>query len=200
MSSPTERDAFVEDDQEEEEDPDALAAEWALQDVESEKGRALRELNRAQQDRAAANEELSRLADDTAQMNESLEAQENLIVQLDAALGRGRQLVLSKRRKIQELKEQIRLQDQEYAMANRLLQAEMRGLRRLSLWWMLLVLTHLVLAYVFVQRSRLFAAILQFVMFMTHYRSLYIRTGSTPTLISLALFGLEIFWVARTFN
>lgn len=200
MSSYEDIPSLGEEGEEEEQDAEALAASWALEDADIQKGKVLRTLNRTRRTHSAANLKLSQLADEAEMMKESIQAQENHIIQLDAELGEGRQRVLTKRREINGLKIQLQNQRDEYNATHRLLQLELSGMQRLPRWWILVMIMHVALAYSFIRGTRLVSGIAHFVMFMTHFRSIYVKTGSVPSIISLGLFCLEVVWIARTLN
>lgn len=179
---------------------DELVSEWKIRDKEIESTKKARELNTKLVNKAKVKNLLKKLNAQTTSMEESIEAQENLIFQLDAAIGRGKQEVIYRRQRIEELKEQIRLQNQEYNATHRLFQLEMNGLKRLPVWWLLMMLTHLILVYMFIKNARLLTSAVHFIMFLAHYKAVYVKTSGVYTLISLIIFAVEIFFVARTFN
>jgi len=184
----------VEDD---DEGAEELSAEWALEDSIIAKGKPLRELNRVIGERTDASQQVERAVVDVEMMQEAQTAHENLILQLDAAIGRGRQIIISKRGQIEQMKGQIRLQREEYTMTHRLLNLELKNIQNVPRWWFILVMVHLVAAFVQINGGSggsWIVGLVHFALFLAHYRRLYVKAGSATTMMSLAFIVADWFW------
>jgi len=168
-------------------DYEQLAAEWTLEDVEVDAGRALRALNRTNQKRHETLEDLEA-------KQAVVTANTALIKQLDQAIERGDTIVDQKRARIEGLKKEIKLYEDEYTNTHRLLKFETASAQRMPKWWFLVMVLHMVLSFYAYSKMSWIFWITNLFLFLSHWRRLYIKTNGVPGLLSLIILPASLFW------